>query len=276
MNYHTLRSLNDLIDNLLPSKGDIFVYRGVDDEKYAEPLVPKLLRYSNGLEVELESLERFSSEVEELSKLGELKLSDEIGPISSTDKITMLELAQHYDIPTRLLDFSYSFEVSLFFACQGSPDRNGALIIFNRSEYERQLKEIKAETSNMLFENTALKEWYEAYLNEDVISSDGAGVTLPMFVDAKRRFPRLEHQKGLFLLWGYAEGKGIYDDSGLDRIVDAYHLKRDKFWTTIVIPKEQKQIILNHLNIDYKFLMESEYDDEVLVEYASEIKGRFH
>ncbi len=46
------------------------------------------------------------------------------------EPLDLLSLLQHYGIPTRLMDITENALVALFFACEGSPDKDGEVFIF--------------------------------------------------------------------------------------------------------------------------------------------------
>ena len=50
--------------------------------------------------------------------------------------IELLGVLQHYGIPTRLLDLTENALVALYFACAGSPDKNGEVFIFKNDIFD--------------------------------------------------------------------------------------------------------------------------------------------
>lgn len=70
---------------------------------------------------------------------------DEMKQLFNFDELTCIEIAQHFALPTRMLDFSYSFDVALFFACHDAKGRyaenDGKVYIFNKSRYEQALRD---------------------------------------------------------------------------------------------------------------------------------------
>jgi hypothetical protein len=81
--------------------GDLIWYRGQNNFK--EDLLPSLLRYTNGIEKERYLYKGFK------------KFSDRILPKRDSEWETLFTM-QHYGIPTRLLDWSETFGIALFFA----------------------------------------------------------------------------------------------------------------------------------------------------------------
>ena len=60
------------------------------------------------------------------------------------DEKQFLTEAQHLGGSTKLIDFSYDYNVALFFACRQAPNKNGRIIIVNKQGIERVNKN-KAE-----------------------------------------------------------------------------------------------------------------------------------
>jgi len=61
----------------------------------------------------------------------EMKLSR---PPAPDDELGWMQVAQHYGLPTRLLDWTQNAAVALFFACCKDPDEDGLVVILNPIE----------------------------------------------------------------------------------------------------------------------------------------------
>lgn len=51
-----------------------------------------------------------------------------------------LSVMQHYEVPTRLLDWTSNFWIAVYFACAGDVDSNAELWLYDRAIFEPQLK----------------------------------------------------------------------------------------------------------------------------------------
>ncbi len=92
----------------------------------------------------------------------------------------ILFLAQHYGLPTRLLDWSYNPMIALYFACESHEEVDGAIYALSLSEY------IFADSEDHLTAPQTMSEIMKMEKNMYVV---------PKYTDA-----RYKNQKALFLL----------------------------------------------------------------------------
>ena len=210
----------------LGGRGDVIVFRGQAHSDFV--LIPSGLR-GDHIGIADEQMFRFVDEMKNLFDF---------------DELTCIEIAQHFALPTRMLDFSYSFDVALFFACHDSKGRymenDGKVFIFNKSRYENYLRETGKHSSQMIRNNQFLYEWLQKYIDKEPTLMGDRGVDMPIFIDATRQFDRLSMQKGLFLLWGR-------DECSFERILENEGVPLEYFIDTIVISAEAKPEILREL-----------------------------
>jgi len=100
------KSWNDFLINVQTAKkelGDteIIWYRG--HRNFTHYLLPSLLRYTNGIEKEQRLFHTFR------------RFADKVFKSRESDWETLFDM-QHYHIPTRLLDWTESFGIALYFA----------------------------------------------------------------------------------------------------------------------------------------------------------------
>jgi len=209
----------------LNGRGDVFVFRGQANSDFV--LIPSGLRNEH----------RRSAD-------GQMfRFVDEMRTLFDFDELTCIEIAQHFALPTRMLDFSYSFDVALFFACHDArgryTDNDGKVFIFNKSRYEKMLRDKKKLSSQVIRNNKFLYEWLQKYIDKES-THGGEGVDMPIFIEATQQFDRLYMQKGLFLLWGQ-------DECPLENIIKNEGDSLNDFIDTIVIDKAAKPSILAEL-----------------------------
>ncbi len=230
----------------LNGRGDVIVFRGQPNSDFV--LIPSGLR---GDHIAIADSQMF-------------RFVDEMKHLFNFDELTCIEIAQHFTLPTRMLDFSYSFDVALFFACHDAKGRyldcDGKVFIFNKSRYEQMLKDRRKLSSQVIRNNQYLYEWLQKYIDKE--STDmNRGVDMPIFVDATQQFDRLYMQKGLFLLWGR-------DECSFENIMLNEKLDMNDFIDTIVIDAAAKPGILEslaekHLSEDTLYMNVSKIKDLV-------------
>lgn len=218
-------SYDEYIDEL-KGRGDIFVFRGQANSDFI--LIPSGLRGEHIKEADGQMF----------------RFVDEMKKSFGFDELTCIEIAQHFALPTRMLDFSYSYDVALFFACHDAKgkynDCDGKVFIFNKSKYERILKDLNKLSSQVIRNNKFLYEWLQKYIDKESTFLGDKGIDMPIFIDATQQFDRLYMQKGLFLLWGK-------DDCSFEKILINENININDFIDTIVISKESKPLILAEL-----------------------------
>ena len=101
-----------------------FWFRGHSDLRYR--LAPSALRYD-----QQEERDRALGLVADMKRFLEMKLSR---PPASDDELGWMQVAQHYGLPTRLLDWTQNAAVALFFACCKDPDVDGSVVVLNPIE----------------------------------------------------------------------------------------------------------------------------------------------
>lgn len=211
---------------ILDGRGDVFVFRGQANSDFV--LIPSGLREQHRSTADAQMF----------------RFVDEMRSLFDFDELTCIEIAQHFALPTRMLDFSYSFDVALFFACHDERGRytedDGKVFIFNKSRYEKMLRDKKKLSSQVIRNNKFLYEWLQKYIDKEPTLGFGKGVDLPIFIEATQQFDRLYMQKGLFLLWGQDEGS-------LENIMEKEKTNISDFIDTIVIESSSKQKILSEL-----------------------------
>src|SRR5260370_12093940 len=122
----TVRTLSDYLTAfssvVIPEKN--FWFRG--HAGFHWKVMPSALRYSTP-----EQRSKALSLVSEFRRFAEFKLPR---PPGLTEDLKWIQVAQHYGLPTRLLDWTQNAAVALFFACCKDPEGDGLVVILNPIE----------------------------------------------------------------------------------------------------------------------------------------------
>jgi len=121
-----IASLSDFFAVLYPllEPNKVFWFRGHARRDWS--LTPSALRYDD-----VESREQALGLVTDMKRFLEMKLPR---PPAADDHLGWMQVAQHYGLPTRLLDWTQNAAVALFFACSEAPDVDGLVAILNPLE----------------------------------------------------------------------------------------------------------------------------------------------
>ena len=177
-----------------------FIYRGHSNCKYQ--LLPGILRWNdlpNGgsvsaySQIEFNILSDFTSEACRFIK-----------DVSVDDVPAWLEIAQHFGVPTRLLDFTQNPLVALYFACIGSPAKNACVWIINEPAYNKKFflqdhviytAQSKQMVSKIVTEEIVYRDFQPHYGNMNYIQ-------YPWIYKPHYREERVHLQESIFMLWG--------------------------------------------------------------------------
>lgn len=129
---HTVTSLEQFL-SLLQVYSEVDFFRGQSSKE--NPLIPSIGRYyTSGQETVLLQFER---EIFEDFKRKYSMFTD-VRPKNDKE---LLFLAQHYGLPTRLLDWTYNPLIALYFACNADFNKDGIVyqcLPFSRKEYDER------------------------------------------------------------------------------------------------------------------------------------------
>lgn len=109
-------------------KGEIkFWFRGHSD--FTWDLTPSALRYRRE-----DKRDKALSLLSDFKRFVEIKLNN---PPGVGEQLKWVQLAQHYGLPTRLLDWTQNASIALYFACL-EPDKNGLVFVLNPVDLNRE------------------------------------------------------------------------------------------------------------------------------------------
>ena len=217
----TICNIEDLIRRLneLPNN---FVYRGHSDSSWQldstlERVLGSKWSAENARKFEERSLSTFTSKYH-------IYNGSEHTPIS---KLCWLSVMQHYGTPTRLIDFSESPYIALYFALETySPLSNKDFAIFAldySAIMEQSIKHIRTKDSGFLETRSSIASNPDKIFEEvvDRFAYDILWITEPLELNA-----RIDRQSGTFLLSGNREktidsiiNSNIYEECPMHKII---------------------------------------------------------
>ena len=109
---------------------ETYWFRGHADISWE--LTPSALRYKT-----VKKRDKAIGLLDDFKRYGEIKLPNAPPP---DEQLRWVQLAQHYGLPTRLLDWTKNASIALYFACQNSPDNpeaDGRVIVLNPIDLNR-------------------------------------------------------------------------------------------------------------------------------------------
>jgi len=186
-----LSKVKDAKDKL--GKPEILWYRGQWNKSYY--LLPSLLRFKNGLDKEKYLYSSFR------------KFSDRILKRRESEWETLFDM-QHYGIPTRLLDWTESFGIALFFAAYyneyNKTSEDAAIYLMNPVKLN-----LRSGVKNIyrLPDEEEKFSYTKIYWNHDPFSAKAPIAIEPIFIN-----DRMFAQRGVFT---------VHDDS-IEPIEDMY------------------------------------------------------
>jgi hypothetical protein len=179
----------------------------------------------------LPSLYRKSTEVSEMTLVKKFKQNASLLLTNSyADDFDWLFVMQHYGVPTRLLDWSESSLVALYFACEANFNDDGALWILLPLELNKHASIEPAET----YDIPGITEL--ANYSPQRYHIDKTNVMLPAAAITSRNTSRMQAQQGTFTIFHKKRTE-------IESLGDKKHVWR------YIIPLAAKKEILKELKI---------------------------
>ena len=162
-----------------------FWFRGHSEPHYS--LTPSALRYRTATK-RTQALQLIS----EFKRIADIKLAR---PPSFDNELMWAQIAQHYGLPTRLLDWTENATAALYFACQKT-DSDGIVFLLNPIELNRISYPLKPRVLDPQQDQALISK----YLNSGVRETTRG--RYPLAVSPVWNSDRLMIQKGKFTLHG--------------------------------------------------------------------------
>jgi len=212
----TLSDFFAVFHSLLEPNKD-FWFRGHPKIEYT--LAPSALRYSDAA-----SRERALNLVADVQRYLEIKLPR---PPQTTDRLGWMQVAQHYGLPTRLLDWTQNAAIALYFASSEDMDKDGLVVVLNPLDLNQWVD----PKSPRIFDIQRDREIIEPYfkLNGKIRSGGKHSIA----INPTWNNERIAIQQGVFTLHGARK----------------FELDRDQASSLIMVPvlKEHKASLHSEL-----------------------------
>jgi hypothetical protein len=214
----TVKNITELLKYLKTDTINLktpFWFRGHSKKEYS--LLPSLFRYKK--------IPNETNLIEKFKQNATLLLNG-----NNRDDIDWLFIMQHNGVPTRLLDWTESPLVALYFTCISEKKSAGTLNVLLPIELNKQAA-IK-QNHIVSINDTAIQQRYspEAYRSETSSSM------LPVAIICPRNNPRIQSQLGTFTIFHK-------DKTEIDNIGDKKHIWR------YIIPANAKENIIKELEV---------------------------
>ena len=171
-----------------------FLYRGLSDKDYQ--LLPGIFRkhitLQDGHEIVNDKYLAWADEMNILRAF--IHEASAYLTIPSDDLGHWLEYAQHYGVPTRLLDWSKNPLVALYFCCKDQCDRDGTVWLLHAKNYARFVRSKFAEQNNQEIKTAYMA--IQGLLNGN-LHCEYPILYTPYYVDM-----RMSAQGSYFMIWG--------------------------------------------------------------------------
>ena len=172
--------------NSLSRKDETFWFRGHGDLTWN--LTASALRYK-----EEDKRNKALQLVSDFKRFAEMKLER---PPADDAELKWVQLARHYGLPTRLLDWTRNAAVALYFACCEETEKDGAVYVLNPVELNRQID----PKAPRVFDPNLDAEVIKIYLNLDgKINPRGTGT---IAINPTWNSSRIMVQQGVFTISG--------------------------------------------------------------------------
>jgi hypothetical protein len=96
---------------------------------------PKVLSKSSVIEIEQQLMQEFRARYRKLPRIKEMPAKERLG---EGFDLRCLSVMQHYDVPTRLLDWTSNLWVAVYFACASEKEKDAELWFYDRRLFRKQ------------------------------------------------------------------------------------------------------------------------------------------
>ncbi|MEE0547507.1 MAG: FRG domain-containing protein [Peptococcaceae bacterium] len=238
-----------------------FIFRGMSNASW--PLLPGIYREHQEDEITATVSDASSSkkiyQASEYEILSHFKkeASGLLPHIPMKDDFTWLQYAQHYGVPTRLLDFTANPLVAMYFCCRSGSENDGVIWIINTVSFDYwstnesvcDFLRRRGDIINFIMQEVRGEFDYGELVGEPRDNKIRPLMFIPPYIDQ-----RMSAQSSRFLIWG--EKQSALEDMikpdnemQLDTGMNVDFINDEHFLGKMIVPAECKKGIMKELDL---------------------------
>ena len=193
-----IRSLLQEIEE--KSSDDDYIYRG--EPEHYEEVSSSLYRQYRNIDVERFDIQEVQKEI--LDKARRYT--------SATDELEILAELQHHGGQTNLIDFTTDYRIALFFACDGSHDKDGRLILQRRKAIRDQIKRPQNPANRVIAQKSVFVQPPKGFVEPDDVITINKDLKQPI-LNHLRKYHGISTETIYNDLHGFIKNKGIHQSA---------------------------------------------------------------
>ena len=183
-----------------------YIFRGEIELHEEKPYYGRVS--SNLYRQYLEDIEEEDFEIEFVQK----EILDEAKKYSNKEDFEILTALQHYGSKTNLIDFTTDYLIALFFACDGSSNKDGRVILQERSSVEPFLKQPHEPKNRVIAQKSVFVRPPRGYIDPDQVITIESSVKQPI-LEYLRNSHNISTETIYNDLHGFITNRGIHESA---------------------------------------------------------------
>ena len=218
------------------SQGE-YVYRG-ESEQYDKIASTLYRKYKDEIQAK-----EFDIQIAQKEMLEQVKEYTDF-----TDETDVLTELQHYGGKTNRIDFATDFLIALFFACDGSPNKDGRVILLNKKTNQGTITSPKKNQNNrVISQKSIFFQSSKGYLDEEDSSVEIISIPKEMkqpVLDYLRKYHDIATHTIYNDIFGYIQNQEKHQTSYVEFYIGLTFQDKDKYQEAIT--HYDRAIDINH------------------------------